>query len=207
MTVPIPRRMRHLERDKRGYPIPVIVLRDDSGRPHFTINDTLVSERLLAEDKCPICGTLLGRQRWFVGGPLSAFHPMGRYIDQGMHTECCRYALQACPYLAMPNYARRIDVKTLPADDPHAVFLDNSVIPERPELFVAVLARGQMVHRSEGQTYIEPLRPYTAVEYWRHGRRLDDDAGALLAQQALAGGMPKPRAPRLVLAERRRQMS
>lgn len=33
--VPIPPRMAHLPRDPRGYPIPVIVLVDDSGRPNF----------------------------------------------------------------------------------------------------------------------------------------------------------------------------
>jgi hypothetical protein len=37
--VAIPKRMRSLERDKRGYPIPFIVLRDKTGQPQFTIND------------------------------------------------------------------------------------------------------------------------------------------------------------------------
>lgn len=36
----IPAQMQHLDRDKRGLPIPFIVLRDNDNKPHFTINDT-----------------------------------------------------------------------------------------------------------------------------------------------------------------------
>ena len=37
--IAVPERMKHLDRDHRGYPIPYIVFRDSDNKPHFTIND------------------------------------------------------------------------------------------------------------------------------------------------------------------------
>ena len=196
IEVPIPRRMSKLPRDPRGYPIPVNVFRDRSGNPHFTINDELMRRRLLKYDRCPICGAKLLRFRWFVGGPLSAFHEHGMYIDLGMHDECAHYALQACPYLAAPHYGRRIDDKTLKPGEGPPIMIDHTMLPDRPALFVAVCARGQTIH-AHGQ-YVAPVRPYVRVEYWQHGERLDDAEGATLAQAAIAEKLPEKQAPRLI---------
>src|SRR5215467_3254160 len=114
--VPIPDRMRHLDRDHRGYPIFAMALRDRDGRAHFTVNDHTVIERLLATDCCSLCGTKLFRGRWFVGGPSAALHPRGAYVDPPMHDECVHYALRVCPYLSAPNYAKLIEGRTLPAN-------------------------------------------------------------------------------------------
>jgi hypothetical protein len=82
--ISLPERMQKLDRDGRGLPIPVIVLRDNEGTPHFTINDDRKVSRCLAEDRCAICGQKLFRGRWFVGESLSAFHLRGAYIkDMG----------------------------------------------------------------------------------------------------------------------------
>ena len=85
---PIPKRMQHLPRDHRGYPIPAMVWRDQTGQPHFTINDETVRYMLLIENRCSICGTALLPLRWFVGGPLSAFDPNGMYLDPPVHRDC-----------------------------------------------------------------------------------------------------------------------
>ena len=83
-------------------------------------------------------------ERWFVGGPLSAFHEFGAYLDGPMHKECGTFALEHCPYLAAPNYARRIDARTIvPGTLSNAVILqDNTTIPDRPEVFVFACAMG-----------------------------------------------------------------
>jgi hypothetical protein len=171
--IPVPERMAHLERDARGYPIPWIVMRDLDGRPHFTINDTLKVERALKEERCAICGGKLFRGRWFLGGPAAAFHPNGAYIDPPLHHECMTFAVQVCPYLARRNYSGRIDALTV---DPAkiagmAIFMDETQDPTRPEYFVAVMAIGQTVTESG---YLQPKRPYRAVEVWRHGVKLDE---------------------------------
>ena len=46
-SIPVPARMQQLPRDQRGYPVPVIVLRDNSGRPHFTMNDEAKRQRII----------------------------------------------------------------------------------------------------------------------------------------------------------------
>ena len=206
--VPIPERMARLERDKRGYPIPVNVYRDATGRPHFTVNDEDIRQRHIAEDRCPICGGVLLRGRWFVGGPLSGLRDDGSYIDPPMHRECAVYALQVCPYLAAPNYSdeKRIDGATLPSDDPNAILMDQTIIPERPEVFVAVMSIGQRIswallpNGRRWAQYVRPVRPVRRVEFWRHGMLLTAREGVELAARArLPEGYDQSKPPRLLL--------
>lgn len=195
--IPIPRRMRALQRDQRGYPIPFIILRDTDQRPHFTINDTSRVHKCVLESRCPICGNRLDKVKWFVGGPLSAFHERGSYFDSAMHHDCMTYALQVCPYLAMPNYLGRIDTATMkPEKVPEGVhmFMDTTMIPERPTLFVAVGSHQQIATLSPagfqfGMYNVRPGKPYLEVEYWRNGQRLAEDTGAELVRLALERGV------------------
>ena len=174
-AVPIPKRMAHLALDRRGFPIPPSVYIDTNGRPHFTINDEPKRQALIATDRCPLCGGKLLRGRWFVGGPQSAFHIHGAYIDPPMHNECAHYALQVCPYLAAPNYDKRIDDKTLPPGDT-PLLIDPTMIPERPDYFVAVMTTNQKsIINSIGMVqYLKPLRPYSRIEFWRHGEHVGE---------------------------------
>jgi hypothetical protein len=172
----LPSRMAKLPRDPRGYPIPVIVLIDQDGRPHFQINDDVIVQRCLRDRLCSICGERLTRGTWFIGGAMSAFDPHGAYIDGPVHGECARYALQVCPYLAAPNYARRLDGKTNPRVPDHVVTLDRTVLEGRPTIFVAVMSRGFDLGRGDWQPVYRPRRPYMRVEYWRHGQQLDPAA-------------------------------
>src|SRR5262252_7462676 len=140
-SVPIPQRMRRLKRDRRGYPIPAGVYVDDTGRPHFTINDEATRLDQIVRHCCPICGTRIKNkaEQVFVGGPQSAFHPQGAYIDLPMHPDCAAYALQVCPYLAAPHYNGRLDDRTLTAESGKVhIMLDNTVYANRPPTFVAV---------------------------------------------------------------------
>jgi len=171
LQVPIPERMLRLDRDARGYPIPVSVFRDSTGRPHFTINDETTRQRVIARDACPICGQKLLRGRWFVGGPASAFHARGAYIDPPIHDECAHYALQVCPYLAAPNYDKRIEDRTLPEGETR-LLIDNTMMPERPGTFVAVMVTRQDKVSDDILNlvkYLRPRRPYRRIEFWRHG--------------------------------------
>jgi hypothetical protein len=185
MTVPIPARMKALDLDSRGYPIPWGVFRDRAGRPHFTINEESKRVLALVGDLCPICGRALLRRRWFVGGPRSAFDPHGAYNDPPMHRECMRYALKVCPYLAAPRYGRRLDTATLAADEiERRIFLDATQIAERPVLFVAVMADRQDL--IPPLYYVRPRKPYLAVEYWQTGRELPAQQGERIVREALA---------------------
>lgn len=190
--VPLPDLMRNLPKDRRGLPIPFIVLRDRDQRPHFTVNDTSKTIRCLKDDLCPICGQKLHRGRWFVGGPLSAFHPDGWYFDTPMHADCMRYALSVCPYLAASKYTGRLEDLTV---DPErlpdgVVALKNvTIIPERPEIFVAVMSIGQ--ETKMGASMHPCVRPKKRVryEYWRFGEQLPDAEGYEIAQRIVAGSV------------------
>jgi hypothetical protein len=164
----IPERMAKLDRDHRGYPIPYVVFRDTDGTPHFTINDEIKVTRCKTHHICPICGRELLRGRWFLGGPMSAFHPRGAYIDPPLHHECMRFAVQTCPYLISAKYTKRIDGKTLdPSKVPGVLALiDPTMDPTRPKIFVAAMAVGQTI-TSEG--YVVPKHPYRGLEFWRNG--------------------------------------
>jgi hypothetical protein len=183
-TFPIPDRMRHLRRDARGFPIFYMAYCDAQGDPHFTVNEEEQRQDCIRREVCSICGGKLMRGRWFLGGPGSAFHQRGCYIDPPMHFECMRYALHVCPYLAMPRWTKFIEGKTLKATDPTQTLIDPAVEDERPEVFVAVMATGQ--HQIKGGLgydkvpvaiefvqYIKPARPYSRLEFWQHGARVD----------------------------------
>lgn len=169
-AIPIPPRMRHLKKDSRGYPIPDGLYIDLTGRAHFTINDDAKRLNHAMGRLCPICGKRLKPYYWFVGGPGSAFDPNGAYIDLPMHNECAHYALQVCPYLAAPNYSKSVDAKTLPKDGPSLILLDQTMIPERPEVFVAVSTKKFTF--TSGYRHVKPVRPYLEIEYWLHGKKI-----------------------------------
>ena len=99
--IDVPDRMKHLDRDHRGYPIPFIVFRDNDNKPHFTINDAAQNFSLPVTRPMRDMRRELLRGRWFVGGPMSALAPLGAYIDPPLHHECMRFALQTCPYLVI----------------------------------------------------------------------------------------------------------
>lgn len=178
---PIPPAMQELQKDHRGYPIPVIVLYDKEGRPHFTINDEYKRQLVIQQDLCPISGQKLHRARWFLGGPLSAFAEGGRYIDTPMLYECMEYALKVCPWLAAKHYDKRIEAKTL-KEDSGVVTHDPTMIPNRPPLFVAVQTTRQdfFVARLAGVPMVQhvaPRKPYKAVEFWQSGIKLTHAQG------------------------------
>jgi hypothetical protein len=202
MTVPIPMRMLHLKRDPRGYPIPAGVLIDKAGVPHFAINEETTRMRQITQDRCGICDGTLVDTRWFVGGARGAFHDAGAYLDPPMHDECAHYALLACPFLAARSYSRHLGDKQAhkAAISDNAVFVDQTMIGGRPEIFVAVLAQ-RTITASE-KRFVKPSRPYLAVEFWRHGERLADTEGWEIVDRIVAAPLPSLKAPRLVRAGR-----
>jgi hypothetical protein len=162
------------------------VWRDPEGRPHFTINDEAQRAFALYDGTCSICGGKLLLDRWFVGGPMSAFDPNGCYADPPMHRECAHYALRVCPYLAAPNYSKRIEARTVTAEHkgPTRLILDTTQDPDRPALFVAVGSNATLLAGERGprvlSAYVRPRRPYNDIEFWRGGVQLRSEIGLRL---------------------------
>jgi hypothetical protein len=108
-----------------------------------------------------------------------------------MHHECMTYALQVCPYLAMPNYLGRLDTKTMdPAKVPPKVtmLVDQTMTPERPIVFVAIATEKWIEMDGPPQAImarLRPAKPYRGIEFWKDGSRISDADGNALVELAL----------------------
>lgn len=188
MTVPIPARIAKLDRDKRGYPVPVIVSRDHQGAPHFAVNDVEAMAELDKADGCSICGMKLTRGRWLVGGCMSAFAARGWFADGPLHHECATYALKVCPYLAAPSFGRINKAKAAARADRGMAF-DISVIDStRPVAFVAIMSVAVETKRPNLATWFYRPRQGSIrrIEIWRHGTILGGEERAAFREHAEA---------------------
>lgn len=191
IATPVPDKMKHLPKDKRGYPIPVTFLMDGDV-PHFAINDEFQRQKVIQEDRCALCGKDLYRAKYFVGGPLSALHQDGRYIDPPMHRECATYALKVCPYLAAPSYSGLEDEAKIPKDPKGRLFIDPTMIKERPALFVMIAVpkfraiTGPLATGVMGVRYLEPVMPLMSIEYWLHGEQVPEKQALEMMEPAFA---------------------
>ncbi|WP_413114449.1 SEC-C metal-binding domain-containing protein [Streptomyces sp. CY1] len=102
-TVGLPRRMKHLGVDRRGYPVIATVERSPQG-----VNFGAISERrklaLATFDWCAVCGMPFADElRWQMvfqeEGPL----PTAVSGEAPVHEVCALYAAQVCPYLFSPH--------------------------------------------------------------------------------------------------------
>ena len=176
METEVPPRMRRLDRDKRGYPIPWIVQRDLDGRPFFTINDSLKVMACGDRKLCGICGRPLERDVWLVGGPGSAFHEHGAFLDPPMHHACARYAMRVCPYIGA-RYPGRIDnalAKHGRWPPGLGIVQEDLALPEQPPFFVLARTLRAPLDLTAGSIRFNPHRPWRSVEFWRHGVQLTD---------------------------------
>jgi hypothetical protein len=138
LALPLPKTMRTLERDHRGYPIPFIVMRDKDGKAHFTINDIRQVAQCVNKRLCAICGKRITGGFWFVGGSRCFLHEDGAFLDPPLHLECAEYALVVCPFLAARQWRERIDDRLLDKDklpDGMMTIKNEYMPPSLPERF------------------------------------------------------------------------
>lgn len=172
--VPLPDKMSDLPRDERGYPVPYVVFKDNSGKYHFKINDSRKQFICSTEKVCSICGQPLNEDLWLVGGQESAFNPRGAYGDSGIHYECGVYALQVCPYLAMTRYTAKTDIQKLTEQvDGEVVLWNPTQSDERLPFFVFIKVSD---YDFNILTYnIKPVCPYLEIEFWADGQRVSEE--------------------------------
>lgn len=171
-TIEIPKLIKdNCKIDKRGLIVPFVVLEDNFGEFHFKVNDNIKQIKAIKENLCAICGTELKEDMWLIGGPGSAFHNNGCYIDSCSHYECSRYALQVCPYLAYSGYNSKTDILKIQEQIDADLLLDNPTVDNnRVPLFV--LSKIKSFEYKNG--YIYPRKPYIDVQFWNNGIQLDD---------------------------------
>lgn len=161
--------MVDLPKDKRGFPVPYVVLIKD-GEPVFTVNDSHAVLRAVLNELCGICGKSLNDDAWMVGGPESAFNPRGAYVDSPVHHDCGTYALQVCPYLAMSAYRGAVDVQKLQEKWPDLYLKDYTQNDRRVPFFVMGKVSSWGRDMSSGYIHIE--RPFLLTEYWNGSEQL-----------------------------------
>lgn len=104
--VQLPRRMTHLNRDSRGYPVIATVSRDPKGVDFGAINERR-KLALAVFDWCAVCGMPFGDEpRWqvtsFFGDEVDNRNEQG-FGEAPVHEICAVYAAQVCPHLSSPN--------------------------------------------------------------------------------------------------------
>lgn len=109
-TIPIPRRMRGLPVDRRGYIVPRFVAWID-GQPDFRVVEPAHMVDCVKRRLCWLCGQPLGRWLAFVIGPMCVVNLVSS--EPPSHHECAEYACKVCPFLTMPRM-HRVE-HTLPA--------------------------------------------------------------------------------------------
>ncbi|MEY9862849.1 hypothetical protein ABH935_008497 [Catenulispora sp. GAS73] len=104
--VQLPRRMAHLTRDERGYPMIATVGRGPKGVDFGAINERR-KLALAVFDWCAVCGMPFGDElRWqvlsFFGEEFDRHDEMG-FGEAPVHEICAVYAAHVCPHLSSPN--------------------------------------------------------------------------------------------------------
>lgn len=175
--IPIPKLMRTLERDRRGYPVPWIIQRDRHGKPIFTINDQELVADCMTKRLCSICGRSLRGGFWFVGGSRAFLHERGAFLDPPVHYECGEFALQICPYLAARKFTDRTLIERLTdrqlADLPDGIKLMDhpAQYPGLPERFGFGFALGYEIGGALRQ--LMSVQDWRYLEWWRAGERIN----------------------------------
>jgi hypothetical protein len=170
--------MRTLARDKRGFPIPFLVMVDKTGMPQFTINDVERAEQCRRKRLCSVCGRRFDADGvWLIGGSRCFLSDRGAFIDPPMHHDCAAYSLRVCPFLAASRYLHRIDdAKLAPGamSDGRTLLRTDFMPPELPERFGLGCThdyRWQDLHPPGNGVYVVARWDY--IEWWHNGERVN----------------------------------
>lgn len=110
----LPKHMRSMRIDERGYPVPWFAcwLDDEGnqtprgvGKPDFRVigGDAIIEA--LRDERCWICGEKVGRYKAFVIGPMCVINRVNS--EPPSHVDCADFAGRACPFLSRPHMHRR----------------------------------------------------------------------------------------------------
>lgn len=172
----IPRRMRKLPIEKRGYPVPFATMIDPiTGQPDFRILDIRRQMQCFKDKLCAMCGEPLGRYIAFIGGPKSG--ESHRFNDPGMHRECAEYAAVVCPYISRETAQHRsisdLDLATLKSLGLEIV-TDSGITEDRdaPEMYLYIalgytLLPAQFGLHAVANEFVETVQIKQSRSVWR----------------------------------------
>lgn len=165
--VVIPKRLALRPRDKRGYPIPYGVLVNSDGTPDFRITDQEKWMFAAQHRRCGLCGEPLGAKMAFVGGPLC--HQYRYFTDLPMHRDCAEYALQVCPYLALPRMSHALAYQGKNLAPGIAIKVSSDVSTEKPERFMLSIARDFKIGKLPDGSLALQASEWLETVWWKDG--------------------------------------
>lgn len=101
---PLPKHMQGLPISDKGYPVPYFVQKVN-GVWDFRVMDPEKFLKAVKFHRCWICGGPMGNHKAFVGGPLATVNRTSG--EPPSHYDCAHFAVEACPFLALPKVQRR----------------------------------------------------------------------------------------------------
>lgn len=173
-NVEVPTRMKSLPRDRRGYPIPFVVLTDSSGEPNFRLDDAKKVHHCMINRLCGLCGQPLKDDMWVTGGAKRILSDIIPFIDAALHFSCGKYALQVCPFMASPVYNRTLTEKQIDKNKyPGLNFaLQPLNLPRTPFFgFAKITSYDFEIHSTE-YWHLFPQRPYQDLQFWKDGQQV-----------------------------------
>ena len=100
----IPARIKKLQRNEKGYPVPWFVKWID-GKPDFRVMDAEKWVKAVKFKLCWVCGDPMGAFKAFVIGPMCTVNRTSS--EPPSHRECAEFSAKACPFLTDPKRTRR----------------------------------------------------------------------------------------------------
>lgn len=158
---PVPRRMRHLKVDARGYPVPMFVSWIN-GEPDFRVSDGKHMAEAMRFDVCWVCGQKLGSHRTYIVGPMCVVNRVSS--EPPSHAECAHFSAKACPFLANPKRGRN------PNDLPEEGTMPGCPIMRNPGVVVIYTTKATTRPFSVENGVLYELGEPTTVEWVKEGR-------------------------------------
>lgn len=159
---PLPKRMKDLPLDARGYPVPWFVAWVD-GEPEFRAMDHQKWARAIQRGLCWCCGEKLGKHLTFVIGPMCGVNLTSS--EPPSHLDCARWAARNCPFLTLRQVKRREDETTKGCP-----IVGGIAISRHPGVTLLWTTRSYKVFRDGKGGYLLNFGPAESVEWYSHGR-------------------------------------
>lgn len=174
----MPPRIAKLPRNGRGYPVPFFVAWIN-GAPDFRV---VRPETVRSCDEfklCWICGEKLGAHACFAVGPMCTVNRTS--AEPPSHKDCAEFAVQACPFMLVPQKVRREDDFTRAQNG-----APGHMIKRNPGVMALWFVKKwtKFSDGAGGQLY--NIGEPEAVTWWREGRA----ATRAEVQESVESGLP-----------------
>ena len=174
---PLPEKMQGLPIDERGFPVPFFVAYID-GKPDHRVADSSKMPLAIRENRCWMCGHLMGVYKSFVIGPMCAI--TNTISEPPSHKLCARYACTACPFLTRPHAHRR------DAGMPEGGSMPGIAIMRNPGAMCIWTTKHYDVERERGG-FLFHYGPAVSTEWYAEGR----PATRAEVQESIDSGLPE----------------